>query len=118
MSCIDAQRARSAYRVGMTETGSPLEMRQILPADMVERGQCPFDPPAGLSGLRGSGPVHPLPLRNGARAWLVTGYDEARGVLADPRFSADRMRNRDATQLQPGEVAAPPAPAGPPREDG
>ena len=35
----------------------------------------------------------------------MTGFDEARAVLADPRFSSDRVRYRDATQLQPHEVA-------------
>ncbi|MFC4011704.1 cytochrome P450 [Nonomuraea purpurea] len=85
-------------------------MRQILPVDMVERGRCPFDSPPGLQQRRGKGPVQPLPLLNGAQAWLVTGFDEARTVLADARFSADKVRHRDATSLQPHEVAASPEP--------
>ncbi|GAA4867457.1 cytochrome P450 [Saccharopolyspora cebuensis] len=99
---------------------SPTAMRRVLPEDMVERGRCPFDPPPGLAARRGAGAVQPLPLLNGARSWLVTGFDEARSVLADQRFSSDRMRYRDATQLQPGEVAeaAPPTGAAQPREDG
>ena len=90
----------------MSDTkAAPTTMRRMLPADMVERGSCPFDPPPGLLRRRGNGPVQPLQLLNGARAWLVTGFDEARTVLSDPRFSADKVRHRDATQLQPHEVA-------------
>ncbi|MEO3874164.1 cytochrome P450 [Nonomuraea sp. B12E4] len=81
---------------------STTAMRRILPVDMVERGRNPFDPPPGL---RGEGAVRPLDLLNGARAWLVTGFEEARTVLSDARFSADKVRHRDATSLQPHEVA-------------
>ncbi|WP_262380662.1 cytochrome P450 [Nonomuraea sp. PA05] len=98
---------------GVAEKSSSVStagMRRILPAEMVERGAGPFAPPPGL---RGQGPVRPVDLLNGARAWLVTGFDEARAVLSDARFSADKMRHRDATSLRP--------PAEPPRgerEDG
>lgn len=88
-----------------TANESPLVMRTLLEADMVERGGCPFDPPPGLLRRRGQGPVQPLKLLNGAPAWLVTGLDEARAVLADPRFSADRVRHPDATSLRPEEAA-------------
>ncbi|GLW11446.1 cytochrome P450 [Microtetraspora sp. NBRC 13810] len=83
----------------------PTAMRRILPADMVERGGCPFDPPAGLRARRGQDAVRPLHLLNGAQAWLVTGFEEARTVLSDARFSADKVRHRDVTSLQPHEVA-------------
>jgi cytochrome P450 len=96
---------------------STTAMRRILPVDMVERGRCPFEPPPGL---RGEGAVRPLDLLNGARAWLVTGFEEARAVLSDARFSADKVRHRDATSLQPHEVAeaAEPPKAKVEREDG
>ncbi len=85
---------------------APTALRRLLPEDLLERrAECPFDPAAGLAGRRGQGPVQPLVLLNGAQAWLVTGFEEARSVLADPRFSSDRVRYRDATQLQPHEVA-------------
>uniref|UniRef100_UPI003CC9224D Cytochrome P450 n=1 Tax=Streptomyces aculeolatus TaxID=270689 RepID=UPI003CC9224D len=99
-------------------------MRRIIPADMVERSRCPFDPPPGLLERRGQDAVQPLQLLNGARAWLVTGFEEARTVLSDARFSADRVRHREATSLQPHEVAEfeagtlPPGPAVESREDG
>lgn len=47
----------------------------------------PFDPPTEL---RGRPPVSPLLFAGGAVGWLVTSYAEARAVLTDPRFSADR----------------------------
>lgn len=87
-----------------TVTESPTAMRRLLAADLLERTANPFDPPPGLLRRRGQGPVQPLRLLNGAPSWLVTGLDEARAVLADPRFSADRVRHPDATALQPHEA--------------
>ncbi|MCP2167588.1 cytochrome P450 [Goodfellowiella coeruleoviolacea] len=90
-----------------TVTGSEtVALRQLMPPELLERSRtCPFDPAPGLEQRRGQGPVQPLELGNGARAWLVTGFAEAREVLADPRFSSDRIRYRDATQMQPHEAA-------------
>ncbi|WP_237107912.1 cytochrome P450 [Nonomuraea sp. MG754425] len=85
-------------------TESPTQMRRMLPADMVERAGCPFDPPSGVRERRGQGAIQPLRLLNGAPTWLVTGLQEARAVLADPRFSSDRVRYPDVTKLQPHEV--------------
>jgi cytochrome P450 len=51
----------------------------------LERGACPFDPPPAL---RGRSAVEPLTYPDGSSGWLVTGYDEARAVLADTRMSA------------------------------
>ncbi|MFX4271486.1 cytochrome P450 [Propionibacteriaceae bacterium Y1685] len=46
-----------------------------------------FDPPAEYSdGVA----VRTVRLYDGREAWLVTGYDEVRQVLSDPRVSADR----------------------------
>lgn len=59
----------------------------------------------GLTRRRTGGPVQPLSLLNNAPAWLVTGFDEAREVLADTRFSAGRVRPPDVTQMQPEEIA-------------
>ncbi|MGH3914665.1 MAG: cytochrome P450 family protein [Pseudonocardiaceae bacterium] len=36
--------------------------------------------------LAATGPVHPITLPIGAPAWLITGYDEARAALHDPRL--------------------------------
>ncbi|MFV2196744.1 cytochrome P450 [Nocardiopsis sp. LOL_012] len=77
---------------------SPTELRRLIPADLLERDKCPFDPPEGLRERRGRGPVQPLELANGATAWLVTGIEEARTVLSDVRFSSDRTRHPAATK--------------------
>ncbi|MBB6553687.1 cytochrome P450 [Nonomuraea rubra] len=89
---------------GRRVTESPTGIRRMLPADLVDRGGCPFDPPPGVRQRRGQGAVQPLQLLNGAPTWMVTGLHEARAVLADPRFSADRVRYPDVTKLQPHEV--------------
>ncbi|MEA5360865.1 cytochrome P450 [Amycolatopsis sp., V23-08] len=86
---------------------------RVIPAELLEHGGgCPFDPAPGLSGRRGQGPVQPFELLNGAQAWLVTGFEEAREVLADLRFSSDQVRHRNATQMSAEEVAERAAAAG------
>ncbi|MEU2562095.1 cytochrome P450 [Streptomyces longispororuber] len=45
------------------------------------------DPYPFYARLRERNPVARVELANGTHAWLVTGYEEARRVLADPRFS-------------------------------
>ena len=65
-------------------------MRLPLPPELVERGSCPFDPPAELDRMRGQSAVSPVALLNGRTAWVVTGFDLARAVLSDRRFSSDR----------------------------
>nr|WP_042197990.1 cytochrome P450 [Kibdelosporangium sp. MJ126-NF4] len=53
---------------------------------MARAAGCPFDPAPGLTG-RGS--VTRVRLWDGSTPWLVTGYDDVRAVLADPRVSVD-----------------------------
>lgn len=45
------------------------------------------DPYPYYARLREHGAATRVPLVNGSFAWLVTGYDQVRAVLADPRFS-------------------------------
>ncbi|WUW40162.1 cytochrome P450 [Micromonospora rifamycinica] len=52
----------------------------------------PFLLPSGLAALAAEAPVARSTLPGGDPCWMVTGYDEARAVLSDPRFSADRFR--------------------------
>ncbi len=50
--------------------------------------ECPFDPPPQYAAARAAGPVCPVTLWNGKRAWLVTRHAEIRAVLSDDaRFS-------------------------------
>ena len=86
------------------KSDSPVDMRRVLPDDMVKRGKCPFDPPPGLMARRGKGSVQQLKLANGASTLLVTGIDDARTIMGDPRFSADRLRYPDASSLTAREV--------------
>jgi cytochrome P450 len=64
-----------------------------LPPELVERGRCPFDPPAALDRMRGQSTVSPVALLNGRTVWMVTGFDQAREVLSDQRFSSDQFRH-------------------------
>ncbi|GAA3262885.1 cytochrome P450 [Nonomuraea helvata] len=48
---------------------------------------CPFDPPPELERHRDSQPLARLGFPDGHVGWLVTGYDLARAVLSDSRFS-------------------------------
>ncbi|WP_437061713.1 cytochrome P450 [Streptomyces sp. enrichment culture] len=63
---------------------------------------CPFAPPEKYAELRGQGPVSRVTLPTGRRAWIVTGYQEVRAVLADPRVSAD-IRHPNFPALVDGE---------------
>ncbi|GAB3887929.1 cytochrome P450 [Kibdelosporangium lantanae] len=90
----------------MTETASPLFG---LPMDR-ER---PLDPPDVLTRLRTDQPIAPLTFPDGHEGWIVTGYAQARAILADSRFSAlaeythapipgDRAENFKVSDIPPG----------------
>ncbi|MGK8525002.1 cytochrome P450 [Nocardia asteroides] len=49
---------------------------------------CPFDPPSELIEARRHGPISRYTFPGGQSGWLVTGYDLAKSVLADARFSS------------------------------
>lgn len=49
---------------------------------------CPFDPPSELGRIRERSPLVRLTYPDGHVGWLVTGYAQARAVLADQRFSS------------------------------
>ncbi|MEU2507383.1 cytochrome P450 [Streptomyces sp. NPDC007863] len=70
------------------------------------RTGCPFDPPAELLDARRHGPLSRYTHPGGKPGWLVTGYDLARSVLADPRFSS----RKDLLNVVDFEL--PPAPPG------
>jgi cytochrome P450 len=48
----------------------------------------PLDPPAIFGQLRAEQPIAPMTFPDGARGWVVTGYEQARTILSDPRFSS------------------------------
>jgi cytochrome P450 len=73
-----------------SDTTEPVPVPRGLPTHR----DCPFDPPADLARLRAQRPVSRMIYPDGHEGWLVTGYAQARAVLADPRFSSRRDLNR------------------------
>nr|AXL06639.1 cytochrome P450 [uncultured bacterium] len=61
-----------------------------LPREFFHR-EDPFTLPPGLAALPEDSPITKATLPAGDPFWLVSGFDEARAVLTDPRFSADRF---------------------------
>jgi cytochrome P450 len=91
-----AERQRSAQEL----------IRPQLPAELTEkRDGCPFDPATGLTELSGHGRIHRIE-HNGDIVWLVTGHDEARAVLAEPKMSSDRINSPRAKALISPELHA------------
>ncbi|SOB85220.1 cytochrome P450 family protein [Streptomyces sp. 1331.2] len=62
-----------------------------VPADSVHRLTEDFfqDPHAEYRRLNELGPVHRVEFPSGVRAWLVTGYEEAKQALTDPTVSKE-----------------------------
>nr|ADR01067.1 NocB [Nocardia sp. ATCC 202099] len=58
--------------------------------------RCPFTLPDELERLSREEPVAPVRLPTGAPAWLVSGHEQVRTVLADERFSRRPARERAA----------------------
>jgi cytochrome P450 len=80
-------------------------MSEILEIDLAEFGEAFFqDPPAVYQALAGQGPVLPVALPNGWQGWLVTSYDDARRLLADPRLR--KNVNEMERLFPPGSAAA------------
>jgi cytochrome P450 len=50
----------------------------------------PFDPPAEYAELERNGPVSAAVMATGQPVWLVTGHENVRKILVDPRISSDR----------------------------
>lgn len=56
---------------------------------MPRDGRCPFDPPAELGRIRDEEGIVKVVTYGGMDAWLVSGYDEVRALLADDRVSSN-----------------------------
>ncbi len=61
------------------------------PTYPMPRGRCPFDPPPALARIQENQAVTRVRIWDGSTPWVVSGYDNARAVLADPRVSADSL---------------------------
>jgi cytochrome P450 len=90
--------------------GEPLHTVTTLPT--ARRPGCPFDPPAELVEAREHGPISRYPFPDGHQGWLITGYDLARAVLADSRFSSRRELMTHHPFIDYSGVEVPPAPPG------
>ncbi|MEV4255434.1 cytochrome P450 [Spirillospora sp. NPDC049652] len=83
----------------MTSDVAPLQAAPAGAADAGERPavilptwrEDPLEPPPGLGLLRSEAPVSRLAFPDGAAGWLLTRHEDVRAVLADGRFSADRV---------------------------
>ena len=62
------------------------------------------DPLAYFRRMREEGPVTPVMLPHGERAWLVTRYPEVRAALADPRLHKDWAGKLTSPDWVPNEV--------------
>ncbi|MFG2468575.1 cytochrome P450 [Streptomyces canus] len=68
-------------------------MTETEPVAFPQDRTCPYHPPTGYEPLRAARPLSRITLFDGRPAWLVTGHDTARTLLADPRLSTDRTRD-------------------------
>jgi cytochrome P450 len=67
-----------------------IEETEIIPEFPMKRASgCPFDPPPDLKELQERTPITKVRLSNGIMPWLVTGYEDQKAVLGDPRISSD-----------------------------
>ncbi|GAB2948325.1 cytochrome P450 [Micromonospora polyrhachis] len=87
---------------------STVPIPQGIPLQRVQ----PFDPPTDLTALRDERPVSRMIYPDGHEGWLVTGYDAARAVLADVRFSSRRELIRSPISLDVPPQRLEPAPPG------
>ncbi|MGP4086252.1 cytochrome P450 [Streptomyces sp. KR55] len=75
-----------------TPTGTVLSGGTPVPLHYPMARQCPYAPPEEVTRVRAAGTVARVTIWNGVRPWLFTRYEDARVVLSDPRFSADKSR--------------------------
>jgi len=74
-----------------------------IPQELIHRDD-PCTLPPALVALAEQAPVAEAALPSGDPFWLVSGYDEARAVLSDPRFSADRFTYHPRFKQLPEEI--------------
>ena len=62
--------------------------------------RAPFDPPPAYAQLRAEAPVTRALMPGGRPVWLISGHENVRQILADPRVSSDRTRAGFPTIVQ------------------
>ncbi|WNV86918.1 cytochrome P450 [Umezawaea sp. Da 62-37] len=73
--------------------------------DISRPAGCPLDPAPAMRARQEEGPLVRVRLWDGSTPWLVTGHEEHRALLGDPRVSVEPMRP-GWPKLSPGEAAA------------
>ncbi|WP_328752454.1 cytochrome P450 [Streptomyces sp. NBC_00285] len=68
-------------------------MTETEPVAFPQDRTCPYHPPTAYDSLRAARPLSRITLFDGRPAWLVSGHDTARALLADARLSTDRTRD-------------------------
>jgi cytochrome P450 len=63
------------------------------------------DPLSYFARMRAEGPVRPVTMPEGNRAWLVTRYEDVRAALADPRLAKDWARKLTPEGWEPDPVS-------------
>lgn len=101
------QLIRWAFRLTRGRADDAL-LDRLPPASRLPLLRDGLDPVTGLADLRNHAPVSRMALPLGLRGWLVTGYHEVRGVLADADSFSNDFRNLVGT----GGLAAEKDPGG------
>jgi cytochrome P450 len=78
-----------------------LDELERIPADFMQ------NPHELLKQYREKGPVHQVVWAHGAKVWLITGYDEVRSLVNDPRVSKDGHRANELFARHSGAPAEP-----------
>ncbi|GAB7106281.1 cytochrome P450 [Streptomyces phaeofaciens JCM 4814] len=76
----------------LTDPTPPTDAPATAPVAFPQDRTCPYHPPTGYDPLRAARPLARVTLYDGRTAWLVSGHETARALLADPRLSTDRTR--------------------------
>jgi cytochrome P450 len=73
-----------------TLTSEATEAAGAAPEYPMERAaRCPFAPPPQLLEMNETAPLSRVRIWDGSTPWVVTGYEAARALFADPRISVD-----------------------------
>ncbi|GAA3719321.1 cytochrome P450 [Gordonia hankookensis] len=73
----------------MSDTATELRNETAPHFPMDRDMRCPFAPPEGTRVLREKNPVSRVEIWDGSKPWLVTGHEQQKALLNDPRISVD-----------------------------
>ncbi|MGX1811125.1 cytochrome P450 [Nocardia sp. NPDC055321] len=76
----------------MSDTVTDATTAEIAEYPMHRSAGCPFAPPAEALRLNRIAPLNKVRIWDGSTPWLVTGYQEYKTLMSDPRVSVDHHR--------------------------